>query len=212
MVAAAVWTECTKLQLEENSKAPENSGALLFYGGFKGGLLVMGQFGPSSAQLLETIPSMPQDRSMPISFRQARDPDFSYCKGLYFQEMEWIIEELHLDRAAQTASFHQQWDLTQVRIIVLDGSDVGWLQTVSQDDELFVAQMFVDRPFQRRGIGTEVVKRLIGEAASVNQTMRLNVVKINPAVRLYERLGFQVIGEDDRKFYMKRDSVPHLSN
>jgi ribosomal protein S18 acetylase RimI-like enzyme len=67
--------------------------------------------------------------------------------------------------------------------------------------------MFVDRPFQRRGIGTEVMNRLIGEAARVNQTMRLNVVKINPAVRLYERLGFQVIREDDRKFYMKRDSV-----
>ena len=74
---------------------------------------------------------------MPISFRQALDPDFGYCKGLYFEEMEWITEELHLDRAAQAASFHQQWDLTQVRIIALDGSDVGWLQTMTQNDELF---------------------------------------------------------------------------
>jgi ribosomal protein S18 acetylase RimI-like enzyme len=70
----------------------------------------------------------------------------------------------------------------------------------------------VDRPFQRRGIGTEVMKGLIGEAGRVNQAMRLNVVKINPAVRLYERLGFQVIREDDRKFYMKRDPVTRLSN
>ena len=64
--------------------------------------------------------------------------------------------------------------------------------------------MFVDHRFQRRGIGTEVMKRLIGEATGVNQTMRLNVVKINPVVRLYERLGFQVIREDDHKLYMKR--------
>ena len=149
---------------------------------------------------------------MPISFRQALDPDFGYCKGLYLREMDWIIEEFHLDRAAHAASFHQQWDLTQVRIIALDGSDVGWLQTVSHDDELFVAQMFVDRPFQRRGIGTEVIKCLIDEAARVNQTMRLNVVKINPAVRLYERLGFQVIGEDDRKFFMKRKPVTQFSD
>ena len=149
---------------------------------------------------------------MPISFRQALDPDFGYCKGLYFEEMEWITEELHLDRAAQAASFHQQWDLTQVRIIALDGSDVGWLQSMTQDDELFIAQMFVDHAFQRRGIGTEVMKRLIGEAARANQTMRLNVVRINPAARLYERLGFQVIREDNRKFYMKRDSVTRSSN
>jgi len=149
---------------------------------------------------------------MPISFRQAVNQDFDYCKRLYFGEMEWIIKELHLDRAAQEATFRQQWDLTQVRIISLDGSDVGWIQTMTQDDELFVAQMFVDRPFQRRGVGTEVMKRLIGEAALINQTMRLNVVKINPAVWLYERLGFRVINEDDRKFYMKRDPATHLSN
>jgi ribosomal protein S18 acetylase RimI-like enzyme len=172
----------------------------------------MGLFGSSSDQLLETIPSTPRERSMPISFRQALDQDFDYCKRLYFGEMEWIIKELHLDREAQAASFQQQWDLTQVRIIALDGCDVGWLQSMTQDDELFIAQMFVDHAFQRRGIGTEVMKRLIGEAARANQTMRLNVVRINPAVRLYERLGFQVIREDNRKFYMKRDSVTRSSN
>jgi ribosomal protein S18 acetylase RimI-like enzyme len=149
---------------------------------------------------------------MPISFRQALDQNFDYCKRLYFGETAWIIEELRLDRAAQAASFQEQWALTQVRIIAFDGSDVGWLQTMTQEDELFVAQVFVDRPFQRRGIGTEVMKHLIGEAVRVNQAIRLNVVKINPAMRLYKRLGFQVIGEDDRKFYMKRDPVALLSN
>jgi ribosomal protein S18 acetylase RimI-like enzyme len=33
----------------------------------------------------------------------------------------------------------------------------------------------------------------------------LSVVKINPALRLYERLGFRITHEDDRKFYMKRE-------
>ena len=112
---------------------------------------------------------------------------------------------MHLDRAAQEISFQQQWDPTQVRIIALDGADIGWLQTITQDDALFVAQMFVQRPFQRKGIGTEVMKRLIGEAARFHRAVRLNVVKINPARRLYERLGFQVTHEDGRKFYMKRE-------
>jgi len=109
-----------------------------------------------------------------------------------------------LDRTAQETSFRQQWNPTQIRIIALDGTDVGWLQTI-QDDGLFVAQMVVDGPFQRRGIGTEVMKRLIGEATEFNRSVRLNVVRINPARRLYERLGFRVTHEDDRKFYMKRD-------
>jgi len=90
-------------------------------------------------------------------------------------------------------------------LIALDGTDVGWLQAITQDDELFLAQMFVDGPFQRRGIGTEVMKLLIGEANEFNRAVRLNVVRINPARRLCERLGFRVTHEDDRKLYMKRD-------
>jgi GNAT superfamily N-acetyltransferase len=149
---------------------------------------------------------MLQNRSVSIELRPALDHDFEYCRRLYFGEMRWIIEELHLDRTAQETSFRQEWNPAQVLIIVLDGTDVGWVQTIREDDELFVAQMFVDRPFQRRGIGTEVMKRLISEATAFNLAVRLNVVRINPARRLYERLGFRVTHEDDRKFYMKRDA------
>jgi ribosomal protein S18 acetylase RimI-like enzyme len=31
------------------------------------------------------------------------------------------------------------------------------------------------------------------------------VAKINRALGLYQRLGFRITGEDERKFYMKRD-------
>jgi GNAT superfamily N-acetyltransferase len=82
--------------------------------------------------------------------------------------------------------------------------ELSW-QAITQDDDLFVAQMVVDGPFQRKGIGTEVMKRLISEASEFNLAVRLNVVRINPVRRLYERLGFRVTHEDDRKFYMKRD-------
>jgi ribosomal protein S18 acetylase RimI-like enzyme len=65
---------------------------------------------------------------------------------------------------------------------------------------------FVGSPFQRRSIGTEVMKRLIGEATVLNLAVGLDVVRINPARRFYERLGFRITHEDDRKFYMKRDA------
>jgi GNAT superfamily N-acetyltransferase len=149
---------------------------------------------------------MLQNRPVPIELRPALDHDFEYCRRLYFSEMRWIIEELHLDRTAQETGLRQQWNSTQVRIVVLDGTDVGWVQTIRDQDELFVGQMFVDGRFQRKGIGTEVMKRLISEATAFNLAVRLNVVRINPARRLYERLGFRVTHEDDRKFYMKRDA------
>jgi GNAT superfamily N-acetyltransferase len=142
---------------------------------------------------------------MQIALRPAGTQDFEYCKRLYFAGMKRIIEELNLDMAAQGVSFHDQWVLKQVRIIAVGSSDVGWLQSTMRDDGLFVAQLFVDDSFQGQGIGTEVMNRLIGEAARHNRAVRLAVVKINPALRLYERLGFHTTHQDDRKFYMKRD-------
>ena len=141
---------------------------------------------------------------MQIALRPALAKDFDYCERLYFAGMDWIIDELKLDRAAQAAGFRKDWALPQVRIITLDGLDVGWLQTMARDDGFFLAQLFVDGPFQRRGIGTEVMSWLIREAAGAKQAVLLAVVKINPALRLYERLGLQNTHEDDRKYYMKR--------
>src|SRR6266436_4668335 len=110
---------------------------------------------------------------MQIAFRPALPEDFEYCKRLYFARMKRIIEELELDSAAQAASFYQQWILTQVRIITFDGADVGWIEATTRNDGFFVAQLFVDGPFQRRGIGTQVMNRVIADAARSNQAVQL---------------------------------------
>jgi len=141
-----------------------------------------------------------------ISLRPAVAQDFEYCQQLYFDGMAGTIKELKLDHDKQAAGLREQWSTAQVRIITLDGSDVGWLQCKQQDGTLFVAQLFVAEPFQRQGIGTQALKRLIGEASAANSAVTLAVVKSNPAARLYERLGFRITHEDDRKFYMRRDA------
>jgi GNAT superfamily N-acetyltransferase len=149
---------------------------------------------------------------MQIDLRLAFTHDFDYCASLYFAGMDTIIRELKLNRVAQAMVFKQQWDSTQVRIITCDGVDIGWLQSTTRDDAVFLAQLFVDSSFQRRGIGTEVMKRLIAEASRAHLAVTLGVVKINPAVRFYERLGFRITHHDDRKFYMTRDPDAQNNN
>jgi ribosomal protein S18 acetylase RimI-like enzyme len=139
------------------------------------------------------------------ALRPARPEDFDYCAHLYFEGMESIIfRELNLNMDAQAAGFRQRWDVTQVRIITLDGMDIGWLQSFVKDDALFLAQLFVEGALRRQGIGTKVVKGLIEEATRAGLAVTLGVVKTNPALRLYERLGFRTTHEDERKFYMRR--------
>ena len=137
---------------------------------------------------------------MQIIFRPACDRDLAYCESLYFSGMESTIRELKLDMTAQVANFRGRWEAAQVRIITVDGTDVGWLQSAAQGDTLFLGQLFVDGPFQRQGIGTEVMKILIVEARCEHRAMTLGVVKMNPARRLYERLGFHITHHDEYKF------------
>lgn len=135
---------------------------------------------------------------MHIGFRAARIHDFAFCRKLYFAKLETVTPE-------QETSFRQRWEVKEVRVITFEGADVGWMQTRMQDDVLFLVQLFVETSFQDKGIGTETLKRLMSEAAQSSVPMTLGVVKSNPALRLYERLGFKITHEDDRKFYMKRE-------
>jgi GNAT superfamily N-acetyltransferase len=151
---------------------------------------------------------------MPLTFRPALPADFAYCERLYFANMEHMNRELKLDHSTQIASFRRQWNASEARIIMLGGTDIGWLQSAPREGTFFLAQLFVDAAHQGRGIGTEVMHCLIGEASLLSQAMTLAVVKINPAKRLYDRLGFRVTHEDDRKFYMRRepDAVASSAN
>ena len=78
---------------------------------------------------------------------------------------------------AHTADFRRRWEVTQVRVITRDGADVGWLQTRTEGDAFFLAQLFVEGSFHGQGIGTEVMRLIIAEAAGANQAVTLGVVK-----------------------------------
>src|SRR5262245_29315070 len=157
-----------------------------------------------------TIRVAVRDPAMRLSFRPATPGDFGYCATLYFAGMEQTIRELNLDMDAHVADFRRRWLVNEVRIVARDGADVGWLQSRREDGTLFLAQLFVAAAFQRQSIGTEVMRRLIAEAAGGPVT--LGVVKTNPAVRLYERLGFRTTHEDERKFFMRREPDRHSGN
>jgi GNAT superfamily N-acetyltransferase len=135
--------------------------------------------------------------------RPAYPRDFPFCERLYFAEMDHIISQLGLDMAGQRKSFAQQWEVAEVRIITMSGQDIGWLQTKMTDSALFLGQLYLSGHMQRQGIGTRVLQMLIEEARQAGKPVTLGVVKINPARRLYERLGFKRTHEDEYKVYMR---------
>jgi GNAT superfamily N-acetyltransferase len=102
-------------------------------------------------------------------------------------------------------AFARQWRVTEVRIIAVAGEDIGWLQTKMTDGALFLGQLYLSKHMQHQGIGTRVLQMLIEQARRAGRPFTTGVVKINPARRLYERLGFRPTHEDEHKVYMQRE-------
>jgi GNAT superfamily N-acetyltransferase len=141
---------------------------------------------------------------MNVSLRTARPEDRDFACAVYLETMRWIIELLFgWDKAREEANFARFFKLDEVSIITADGRDAGWIQEQVKPDAIHLGSLYVAPVMQRRGIGTRVLQGLLKRAASQSKAVTLAVVKMNPALHLYERHGFRITHEDQYKFYMR---------
>jgi len=141
-----------------------------------------------------------------IGLRTASDRDVTFARDVYFETMRWIIERLFgWDPAREDKNFAQFFRLDEVRIITADEQDVGWIQEQVDDTTINLGSFYVMPMMQRRGIGTQVLQMLLARARNQSKAITLAVVKINPALRFYEKHGFRITHEDEHKFYMRAD-------
>jgi len=112
------------------------------------------------------------------------------------------------DETWQRENFHQRLQSCRVGVIEVAGRSVGAVWVEEQAESLFLADLQVLPELQRRWIGTAVMRALITEAAEKHIPMELAVLRINAdAQRLYERLGFRTVGEEDPFIYMRLDAA-----
>ncbi len=107
------------------------------------------------------------------------------------------------DDTNQAERFRQNFQPDHVQVIVVDGHDAGLLHIERTPEEIFLVNIQISPEFQNRGLGTEVMHALLGEARTSQLPLRLQVLKVNPARRLYERIGFAVAVETDTHYQMR---------
>lgn len=99
------------------------------------------------------------------------------------------------DETDQRERFRAGFDPAGVSVIVSSGEPVGLLRVDQRTDEVFLASVELAPEVRRRGLGGEIVRSVLREAAQRGVPVRLQVFHQNPARRLYERLGFHAVGE-----------------
>jgi GNAT superfamily N-acetyltransferase len=116
------------------------------------------------------------------------------------------------DEADQRKRFEDATPVQEHCILEVEGTPAGCFWTIRRPAELVLSRLYVLPAFQNRGIGTQFLRELLAEADQAGVPVRLGVLRVNPARRLYARHGFVVVGEDEVRFMMSRPVQPSDSN
>jgi len=144
-------------------------------------------------------------RESEIELRPARAEDYRFAWGLYAEQIRpYAAAYLAWVDTEQEARFASRYKPQSTSIIRRDGADIGWMELHEVDEELRLNQLYVAAAHQRNGIGSRVMQIVLARSRRTGKPVALNVLKNNPARRLYERFGFTVTGENETKFFMTR--------
>lgn len=127
--------------------------------------------------------------------------DFEFLWHLHNAGLkEYVSATWGWDEHWQRENFTKTFNLDDGEIIVFEGKDVGYFWVIEKESEVLLASIRILPEFQNKGIGRRIIKKLIGKSA---KPVVLQVLKVNPARRLYERLGF-VIKEETKTHYIMK--------
>jgi GNAT superfamily N-acetyltransferase len=140
-----------------------------------------------------------------FTLRPATDADFAFMRDTKLDGLEPYVRALWgWDRAAQEQKARHEFDPANRWIVVCDGIDAGYIHVERDSDVVTLAGIYLTPSMRRRGLGEALIQRVIDEARADGQSVALRVLKPNPARRLYERLGFEIVRETPERYFMRR--------
>jgi ribosomal protein S18 acetylase RimI-like enzyme len=141
-----------------------------------------------------------------LTLRPATESDLEFLADLRRVTMWKHFENsgLPVDETDQLARLLHRFDCA--RIITISGEDIGLLKIARDVDPWELIQIQLLPKHQRKGLGKALLEVVLAEAEAAEKSVVLGVLRANPAQRLYERLGFRVIGESDSAYRMRFDA------
>jgi ribosomal protein S18 acetylase RimI-like enzyme len=98
--------------------------------------------------------------------------------------------------AAQRKHYQEHYAESQFDIVMVDDVPVGRLYVFRGPREIRIVDISLLASFRGQGIGRALLEGLQAEAREGGKILGIHVERYNPALRLYERLGFRTAGEE----------------
>lgn len=101
---------------------------------------------------------------------------------------------------AQTAHYGANYPGALFQIIERSGVSLGRLYVAHWEKEIRIIDIALLPEHRGMGIGTKLLRELQDEARTMAKKLSIHVERFNPALRLYQQLGFQQV--EDKGVYL----------
>lgn len=150
-----------------------------------------------------------------LRYRKASPRDMDWAYRIFKTGMQsYITRTWGWNELFQEHSFFANLPASSFVIASIDASagsadepgrvDIGGYCLKTKADHLYLEMLLIDPAWQRQGYGSAIMDEVMREAHRRRLAVRLSVLKINPASRFYQRLGFVIEAEDDIRYRMIR--------
>lgn len=103
---------------------------------------------------------------------------------------------LGMQYSARRQSIRDRFPAGESGIVLVDGSEAGWLYTARLEDEIRLVEIMIQPEHRGKGVGSALIRQVIEAAGPCPVRLSVNATNIR-AAQLYERLGFRKIGGDE---------------
>ncbi len=151
-------------------------------------------------------PIQPEDRAFLFEVYASTRVEELAVTGWSAGEIETF---LRMQFEAQHHHYQTYYPRASFQVILEDDRPVGRLYIAYWKEEIRLVDLALLPAHRNKGIGTGILQGVQAEAESTGKPVRIHVEKLNPALRLYERLGFIRIA--DKGVYWFLEWVPGSS-
>jgi ribosomal protein S18 acetylase RimI-like enzyme len=135
-------------------------------------------------------PASPADDSfMYAAFASTRTEELAITGWSEEQKEQF----LRMQFEAQRQSYLRDLPDAEYAVVRCGATAVGRLIVERTPSEIHIVDIALLTQFRKQGIGSILMRRMLAEAEQRGKSVRLFVEKFNPALRWYERLGFEVV-------------------
>jgi len=98
---------------------------------------------------------------------------------------------------AQQDHYRKRYPAAAHEIILGHQQPIGQIFVARLENEIRIVDLILMPDQRNAGVGSFLLRRLLEEAASTGKVVRIYVEEFNPSLRLFERMGFKQIAQEN---------------